>query len=131
VTPPETAPPLPPGPPIHRTMAAGRFLLGVTSLVAPRSFARAVGVEAAPSTVYMTRVYGARAVAMGLSYLTSSPETQARWERLGLAIDLSDTAAGVAHLLRRDVPPRAAVAMVALTGGYALAGATSLRRAFT
>ena len=54
-------------------LAWGRVALGVLSLVAPRMFARAVGV-AAPSAevVYLTRVYGARAAAMGSAFLTSA-----------------------------------------------------------
>jgi hypothetical protein len=115
--------------PALRVLAGGRFLLGVTSIVAPKWFGRVVGIENEPTTTYMTRVYGARAIAMGLSYLTSPPAAQARWERLGLAIDLSDTAAGTVHVVRRDVPLRAALSMVALTGGYAVLGALSLRSA--
>lgn len=122
------SPEVPASHPTLRVLAGGRLLLGITSLAAPRWFGRVIGIDDEPSTTYMTRVYGARAVAMGLSYLTSPRAAQARWERLGLAIDVSDTVAGTVHIVRRDVPLRAALNMVALTGGYAVLGALSLPR---
>ena len=74
----------------------------------------------------MTRIYGARALAMGLGYLTADPRERARWKRFGLAVDISDTVAGLTHLVRRDVPTRAALTMVALTGSYAAIGAAEV-----
>lgn len=107
-------------------LAAGRVALAVAALTGPATFARTVGIAPTPELTYLTRVYGARALAMGLAFLTGGPGERARWQRLGLAIDLADTAAGLAHLIRRDVPPRAALAMVALTGAYAAVGARAV-----
>lgn len=108
-------------------MAIGRLLLGLTSLVAPRAFARAVGVSTVtPELTYMTRIYGARAFAMGTAFLTSRQPERARWTRLSLAIDISDTATGIIHLLRRDSALRAIIAMIALTASYAVLGALHL-----
>ncbi|WP_431958341.1 nuclear transport factor 2 family protein [Nocardia lijiangensis] len=104
-------------------MAVGRLILAVTSLAAPRQFAKIVGVTPSPELAYMTRIYGARALAMGLGYLTSGPEERRRWQRLSLAVDTSDTLTGLVHLLRRDVPLQAALSMTALTGSYAAFGA--------
>lgn len=74
----------------------------------------------------MTRIYGARALAMGLGYLTAGQRERARWKRFGLAVDISDTVAGLTHLVRRDVPTRSALTMVALTGSYAAIGAAGV-----
>ncbi|MFD4183996.1 hypothetical protein ACFWPB_23330, partial [Rhodococcus sp. NPDC058514] len=77
-----------------RLLAAGRLALAVAALAAPQRFARLVGVAPSPELTYLTRIYGARALAMGLAYLTSEPPERRRWHRLGLAIDITDTATG-------------------------------------
>ncbi|MBY8858773.1 nuclear transport factor 2 family protein [Nocardia sp. CA2R105] len=107
-------------------LATGRVLLGIAALAAPRRFARIVGVATAPELTYLTRIFGARAVALGLGYLTAAPAERRRWRPLLLAVDASDTLTGVTHLLRRDVPGRAAISMTALTGTYAAVDAMKL-----
>ncbi|MEU7144616.1 nuclear transport factor 2 family protein [Nocardia sp. NPDC046473] len=107
-------------------MAAGRLVLAVASLTAPQKFARTLGVRSSPELIYLTRIYGARALVMGLGYLTGGPQEQDRWKRFGLAVDICDTVSGVTHLLRRDVPMRTALTMVALTGSYAAIGASEI-----
>jgi hypothetical protein len=107
-------------------MALGRVLLAAASLAAPRGFAKIVGVTPSPELTYMTRIYGARACAMGLAYLTSATAERRRWKRFSLAVDTIDTVNGFAHLLRRDLPLRAVLSMVALTGTYAAIGATEV-----
>ncbi|WP_431970205.1 hypothetical protein [Nocardia sp. bgisy134] len=107
-------------------MAIGRLVLAAISLTAPRQFARAVGIKSSPELTYLTRIYGARALVMGLGYLTGSEEERARWKRFGLVVDTSDTLTGIAQLVRRDVPVRAAVSMLALTGSYAAVGAAEV-----
>lgn len=109
-----------------RLLAAGRLGLAVAALAAPQRFAQLVGVTPSPELTYLTRIYGARALAMGLAYLTSEPPERHRWHRLGLAIDITDTTTGLMHLLRRDVSRRAAAGMVALTGAYAAVGALAI-----
>ncbi|WP_169816305.1 nitroreductase/quinone reductase family protein [Nocardia miyunensis] len=104
-------------------MAIGRMALAVMSLAAPHRFAGLVGVAGPPELTYMTRIYGARAMVMGLGYLTGDARERHRWKRFALAVDIADTLTGIAHLLRNDVPPRAAAAMVALTGSYTVLGA--------
>ncbi|MGV9408435.1 hypothetical protein ACWDOP_00855 [Nocardia sp. NPDC003693] len=118
---PATAPA--PGPAL-RVLAGGRLLLAAAALSAPRRFAAVVGVASSPELTYMTRIYGARALAMGLGYLTAPTPERVRWQRLGLMVDIADTGTGLVHLARRDVPLRAAIAMVALTGSYAAAAAS-------
>ncbi|MGB3522986.1 MAG: hypothetical protein WBA50_16055 [Mycobacterium sp.] len=107
-------------------MAIGRMILAVVSLAAPRQFAKLVGVRPSSELTYMTRIYGARAFAMGLGYLTSGVRERYRWKRLSLMVDSLDTINGVSHLVRGDLPLRAAVSMVGLTGSYAAIGATRI-----
>jgi hypothetical protein len=107
-------------------MAIGRLALAAMSLIAPRKFAGIIGVRSSPELTYLTRIYGARALVTGLGYLTAGPEERARWKRFGLLVDTSDTIAGIARLVRRDVPLRAAVTMLALTGSYAVIGAVKV-----
>ncbi|MEU7764297.1 hypothetical protein AB0B25_04145 [Nocardia sp. NPDC049190] len=109
-----------------RGLALGRVALGVAALAAPRALTRTVGVGSGPELTYLTRIFGARAIALGLGYLTAPREELSRWQRLGLLVDVLDTAHGCAHVARGDVPRRAAVAMATLTGGYMLIGAARL-----
>lgn len=103
-------------------MAVGRILLGVGSLAAPRLMARGFGVPATPEVSYLTRIYGGRAIALGLSYLLAGDAERQRLQRISLGVDISDTVTGVGHLVRRDAPLRGMAMLVALTGSYAAIG---------
>ncbi|MEE3849548.1 hypothetical protein VZC37_04350 [Gordonia sp. LSe1-13] len=112
-----------------KVLAGGRILLGVASVLAPRRFAAAVGVsEPSSELAYMTQVYGARAVAMGAGYLTAAQHERGRWETFSLAIDLSDTVAGLVWGRRPEVSRRAALSLIAITAGYAAIGVTHVVR---
>jgi uncharacterized membrane protein len=111
-----------------KVLAAGRIILGVTSLVTPRAFATAVGVvNPSDELSYMTRVYGARAVAMGTGYLTATPHEQARWAKLSLAIDISDTTAGIGQAFQQPSSRRPVALMIGLTATYAAVGLAAAR----
>ena len=120
-------------PPLDRALAGlalGRLALGAPSRLAPRGVARAFGAgdAANPELDYMTRVFGIRAVALGLGWLASDGAARRRWQRLAFMCDVSDTLAGIGHLRRRDLPRGQALATTALTGGYALVGALAVMR---
>jgi hypothetical protein len=104
-------------------MAVGRIVLGALALAAPRATARLFRMAPKPDLTYMTRIYGGRAIALGLGYLTEPPVHRGRWHRLGLFVDTADTLAALAHLRRRDLPRPAVLAAGALTGTYMLIGA--------
>lgn len=129
-----TAPPPPgavPAAPLAgplRRMALGRIVLGAASLAVPGALARGAGIDPSPPLTYMTRIYGARAIALGAGYLSAPAAERPRWQRLGLLVDLSDTATGLRQLLRRESPPRTALPFVALTGAYAALGAARATR---
>lgn len=111
-------------------LALGRIALGAPSRLSPRGTARAFGAAGAtsPELDYMTRVFGIRAVALGLGWLTSDGAARSRWQRLAFMCDVSDTVAGIGHLRRRDMPLGPALATTALTGGYMLVGAAKVLR---
>lgn len=111
-------------------MAVGRITWGVLAYLAPRANARVLGAarHTTPETVYLTRVFGGRALALGLGYLCGDADSRRLWRRLGLVVDVADTAAGVVHLVRGDVPRRAAAVLTLATGSYALIGAAGLMR---
>ena len=111
-------------------LALGRIALGTPSRLAPRATARAFGAgrAASPELDYMTRVFGVRAIALGLGWLSSDGAARRRWQRLAFMCDVSDTLAGIGHLRRRDLPRAPALATTALTGGYALVGALRVAR---
>ncbi|HMJ04597.1 MAG TPA: nuclear transport factor 2 family protein [Conexibacter sp.] len=111
-------------------LALGRIALGAPSRLSPRGTARVFGAGGAtsPELDYMTRVFGIRAVALGLGWLTSDGTARRRWQRLAFMCDVSDTVAGIGHLRRRDMPRGPALATTALTGGYMLVGAARVLR---
>lgn len=114
-----------------RGLAIGRIVLGIASLAAPNLLAKAGRVPATPELTYMTRIFGIRAMALGLGYLTSAASERFRWQRLALMVDITDTTHGALHLVRGDLPRATAAAMVALTGGYMSVGATRLIKDLT
>ena len=106
-------------------MAVGRIIWGVAAYASPASNTKAAGLPGRPSgeVVYLTRVFGSRAFALGCGYLLSDEQARSRWRRLGLVVDVGDTAAGIAHLVRGDVPRSASAKLVAATGAYSVVGA--------
>jgi hypothetical protein len=111
-------------------LAIGRLVLGASSRLAPQATARAFGAAdpGSPELAYMSRIFGARAIALGSGYLLSDGEARRRWQRIALGVDVSDTLAGLGQLRRNDVPRRSALAVTALTGTYAAVGAWRLVR---
>ena len=113
-----------------RGLAVGRLVLGAAGRLAPHATARAFRADDPDSAelAYMTRVFGARAIALGSGYLLSRGEARRTWQRLALGVDVADTIAGVGHLRRRDIAAPKALALTALTGAYAAIGAARLAR---
>lgn len=113
---------------VLRGLAIGRLVSGAASLAAPKLLAKVCRVPATPELTYMTRIFGIRAIALGLGYLTSPGPERFRWQRLALMVDITDTVHGAAHLLRGDLPRTSAIGLVALTGGFMSVGATRLAK---
>ncbi|MGX9297719.1 hypothetical protein [Tsukamurella paurometabola] len=112
--------------PAFTAMAAGRIAWGAAAVLAPRANLRIAGAPSlgAPHTDYLIGVFGVRALAIGLGYVTGDAATRARWRRLGLLVDVVDTVNGVARLSATDDAEsrRAGRLLVAITGAYATVG---------
>lgn len=110
--------------------ALGRVGWGAAAVASPSANFRVAGVAglATPEVTYLTRVFGARALAIGLGYLRGDADSRSQWQRLGLLIDTLDTISGLTALRRIEDAPRrrAAALLVAITGGYAALGAIGL-----
>jgi hypothetical protein len=99
-------------------LAGFRIGLGAASWIAPRSLARLYGVpekQVTPALEYMTRVFGARAVALGLGYLASSGNSRRLWIRLWLLVDTADTAMGAGMMAGNRLGPKVGALALATT----------------
>lgn len=75
---------------------------------------------------YLIRIFGARALGLGIGYLSSDDIHRRRWQRIGLLVDTLDNVNAFLELrkLRRgDRRVRALLSLVAVTGPYAALGA--------
>jgi hypothetical protein len=106
----------------------GRVALGIAALTVPRRLFASFGMPSTPATDYLTRIYGARALALGAGYLSEPSSERRRWHRLGLAVDTCYTLTALGHWVRRDVPKRGILALGALTGSYTFVGLIRLLR---
>lgn len=111
-----------------RGLAIGRLVVGAVARLSPGPTSRLSlsGPSAGPEYDYMTRVFGARAIALGTGYLASDGYARRLWQRLAFFCDVSDTIAGVAILRPGSVPTPAGVWLTALTGTYAAIGAARI-----
>src|SRR5206468_3247597 len=105
-------------------LAAFRIGLGAASWIAPGPLARLYGVpkkRLTPELEYMTRIFGARAVALGIGYLASSGNARRLWVRLWLLVDTADTAMGAGMMSGGRLGPKVgALALATTTPAMAL-----------
>lgn len=128
-----TRPALPTQPTVLRrafaAAAVGRILLGATAFAAPRSQTRMNRVPdqmLSTEMKYLIRIFGARALALGVGYLSSDEPNRRRWQYIGLMVDTLDNlnaAMEMRKLKRGDPRLRSLLSLVAVTGPYALLGA--------
>jgi hypothetical protein len=113
-----------------RGLAAFRIVLGTAAWIAPRGLSRLFGVPPSritPELEYMNRVFGVRAVTLGVGYLASSGEARVLWHRLWVLCDAADTAMGVGMLARGRFGGLTAAAGLATTGGALAIDLAALR----
>ncbi len=97
-----------------------RIALGAFAWFAPRRMNRLFGVhrdDDSPALIYMDRVFGVRAISLGVGYLVSSGESRELWHRLWLLCDTADTAMGAAMTARGELSSLTAMQALAITGG--------------
>jgi hypothetical protein len=103
-----------------KALAIFRIALGMFAWFAPRTVNRLFSVPRAddsPALIYMNRVFGVRAVSLGVGYLASDDKARRLWHRLWLLCDAADTAMGAVMMARGELPPLTAVQALAITGG--------------
>lgn len=108
-----------------------RIALGALAWLAPRATNRAFGVprgDESAALLYMNRVFGVRAIALGCGYLLSSGSARELWRRLWLLCDGADTAMGTAMVARRELTGLTAAQALAITGGATAIDLTAGRR---
>ncbi len=101
-------------------LAVFRIGLGGAAGRAPRALSRLFGVppeRVTPELEYMNRVFGVRAVTLGVGYLASSGEARNLWHRLWLLCDAADTVMGARMVNRGELGGLSAAAGLATTGG--------------
>lgn len=111
-------------------LAFVRITNGLLAWFAPRAMNRLFGVPRAdesPTLIYMNRVFGVRAIALGVGYLASSGEARNLWHRLWLMCDAADTVMGAGMASRGEVPRAAAAKALLLTGGATAVDVAALR----
>lgn len=126
-------PALPPQPRVLRrafaAAAVGRILLGATAFAYPASQTRMNGVPdhmLSTELKYLIRIFGARALALGLGYLGSDEPNRRRWQHIGLMVDTLDNVNAlmeITRLKRGDPKIRSLLSLMAVTGPYAMLGA--------
>lgn len=103
-----------------RSLAWVRILLGAFAWIAPAAMNRIFGVsreDESPALLYMNRVFGVRAVSLGVGYLASEGEARALWHRLWLLCDSADTVMGAGMVARGQLSGLTAVQALAITAG--------------
>jgi hypothetical protein len=76
----------------------------------------------------MNRVFGVRAVSLGVGYLASSGKARELWHRLWLLCDGADTVMGSAMAARGRFPALTAVQALAITGGATAIDLAAMRQ---
>jgi hypothetical protein len=113
-----------------RGLAWFRIGVGAFAYLAPRAMNRIFGVPRAddsPALIYMNRVFGVRAVSLGVGYLASRGEARQLWHRLWLLCDAADTVMGAAMTAGGELRPVTAVQALAITGGATAIDLAALR----
>ncbi len=89
-------------------IARGRVVLGLVSSLLPGLVVRGAPGESSPGTRALSRIAGARDLALGVGAVTTLKEqTQdAEWVGMGAGCDIAD---GIALLVTRRLPKRARV----------------------
>jgi hypothetical protein len=99
-------------------LAILRVVLGAFAWFAPRAMNRVFAVprdDESTALIYMNRVFGVRAVALGVGYLASSGEARAIWHRLWLLCDGADTVMGARMVVSGELRGLTAAQALAIT----------------
>jgi hypothetical protein len=93
----------------RHVLGATRALIGVAGWVAPEHAVRFFGLPPAPGGRFVTRLFGARELALAGSLLAAPPAALVPVAALGVAVDAVDALAGFSEAARGTLAPRAVV----------------------
>ncbi len=100
-------------------LALFRIGLGAFAWLAPRAMNRTFGLprsDESSALIYMNRVFGVRAIALGIGYLASEGEGRRLWHRLWLLCDGADTLMGARMIAVGELRGLTAAQAIAVTG---------------
>jgi hypothetical protein len=78
--------------------------------------------------IYMNRVFGVRAVSLGIGYLASRDEARKLWVRLWLLCDVADTVMGAAMARSGELEGLTAAQALSMTGTAAAIDVAAITR---
>jgi hypothetical protein len=103
-----------------RGLALFRIGLGAFAWLAPSAMNRVFGLpreDESGALIYMNRVFGVRAIALGVGYLASSGDARSLWHRLWLLCDGADTVMGARMVRAGELEGMSAAGALAITAG--------------
>lgn len=110
-------------------LAVARMVLGTAFLVAPRLSLTAGLLDArAPQAPYLGRLFASREIALGAATLLAPPAQRPAMVRLGLAVDVSDTAAALLAVRGGGVTRGRGAVLAAASLAAVAGGLGALRR---
>ena len=109
-------------------LAFGRIAIGLVSVLFPRLAARLflLNLRLNPQLAYMTRLFGAREIALGAITLAASEEAQTQLTGIGIAVDGTDAIASIAAARSGLISKPAGVMVTIAALGAVGAGAAAL-----
>ncbi|MDQ3849950.1 MAG: hypothetical protein M3296_04965 [Actinomycetota bacterium] len=101
----------------HIALAAIRMVNGVLALLAPRTLAKRLDVDAdrSPALLYFQRMFGIRTILIALDLVVGDRAHTVRALRTGRVIHASDVCAAALAGLRGNLAPRPAVMTTAIS----------------
>lgn len=109
-------------------LSAARMLVGVSCWLAPDQAARFFGIDPDHANRFVTRLFGARDLALGAALLAAPTQALRPVAALGAGIDLVDTVAGWHEGVRGTLTARAIILGPGGALAFAALGGLVLRR---
>jgi hypothetical protein len=111
-------------------LSLGRIIIGIGAFLAPELTAKVFGLspETNAHLPYMSRMFGAREVAIGAVTLAASGDTRRKLAMVGVAIDAADATNGVLELKSKRVPVLAGAMLAGVATGAVASGVLALVR---
>jgi hypothetical protein len=109
-------------------LSLGRIGLGVLALAAPATTAKIFGLqpESNPQLGVVSRMFGAREVALGAVTLASRGTLRRNLTAVGMAVDAADAATGIAGLKTQQLSRSAGLGLAGGALGAVAAGGAAL-----